>query len=366
MSTILYDRIYAANAVAPIANSMGDLSEHMTWMEVEETYGFLDKLLPQIVPARTPKQMQWGPPFEYYEMDRVAGQGEDGQERHRLVCEAIIEKGGRIDAWDLGRAWLKHVDQKKFGLLMGPQDQVIYWGMYSGVPPTEIGRYATYPGFHGTSKMIQPIGLVNACNPRQAARDALDVGRIKDVSGFPNNYGLEVAASLAAGCAHALSPNATVGSVIDTVLSYLSPGPRAEVEQGIEWAKQYKDWKKLRELYHDRYSPYPMSDAVENLSSAMALFYLCDGEPYNGVLWAVNMGRDADDRAYDVGCLAAALNGLGDIPQAWLDTVDSALEADHVTVSNRSLKDCADGLYRAAKNEIELQRGVLAAAERIL
>jgi ADP-ribosylglycohydrolase len=365
MSTTLYDRIYAVNAVAPVANSMGDLTETMTWMESEREFGFLEELRAQSVPART-RKMDWGPDFVYQAMDRPAGQTEDGQERHRLVCEAIIEKGGRIDAWDLARAWLKHIDPKNFGKLLGPQDQVIYWGLHAGIAATEIGRYATYPGFHGTSKMIQPIGLVNACNPLQAARDAHDVGRIKDVTGFTRNYALEVAAALAAGCAHALSPGATVGSVIDTCLAQLSSKPRAEVEEGIGWAKQHKDWKKLRELYHERYHGHPTSDAVENLSSSLAVFYLCDGNAKQGMLWSVNMARDSDDRAYDVACLACALNGLDDFPREWIDTVENQLKTDTVTVSNRSLKDTADGLYKAAMNELERQRGVVADIEKLL
>lgn len=52
--------------------------------------------------------------------------------------------------------------------------------------------------------MIEPIGLVNACNPEQAARDALDVGRIKDVLGAAGNYALEVSAGVAAGVAEAM------------------------------------------------------------------------------------------------------------------------------------------------------------------
>lgn len=365
MSTRLYERIYAVNAVAPVANAMGDHTELLTWREAEAKYGYLQELLPQKTEAWT-RKVEWGRDFIYHSMDRPAGQTEDGQERHRLMCEAIIRKGGRIDAWDLGRTWLDLIKPENFGKLLGPQDQVIYWSLYAGVPATEVGKYATFPRMHGTSKMIQPIGLVNACNPRQAALDAHDVGRMKDVTGFTHNYALEVAAALAAACAHALTTSATVGSVIDTALSQLSSAPRAEVEQGLEWAKQHKDWKVLRELYQEHYNGKLMSDAVENLSSSLAVFYLCDGDAHQGMLWAVNMARDADDRAYDVACLSAALNGLGSFPREWLDTVDQQLLTDDVTVSNRSLKDTADGLYQAAMNVYEGNRSVQAEIEKLL
>ncbi len=365
MTSTLYDRIYAVNAVAPVANSMGDLTEGMHWREVEETFGFLEELRPQTIKARSRKS-EWGRDFVYQAMDRPAGQTEDGQERHRLVCEAIIAKNGRINAGDLGRTWVDLIKPENFGKLLGPQDQVIYWSLYAGVPAHEVGRYAVWPKMHGTSKMIQPIGLVNACNPRQAAADAHDVGRIKDVDGLSANFAIEVAAALAAGCAHALIPGSSVGSVIDTALAQLSPTPRAEVEQGLEWARQHKDWKKLRELYAQYYEHKSASDAVEVLSSSLAVFYLCDGDAHQGMLWAVNMGRDTDDRAYDVACLSTALNGLGTFPREWLDIVENQLKTDTVTVSNRSLKETADGLYKATLNEMEKSKAVHRDLEKLL
>lgn len=343
----LFDKIYACNAVAPVANSMGDITETLSWREIEEKFGFLDQLLPQDEPLKV-KKIDRGPDWVYHPHHRPAGMTEDGQERHRLMCEAIIRKGGRITVDDLAQAWLDLIDPKKFGYLLGPQDQVIYWSLHAGIPPSEVGRYATYPGFHGTTKMIQPLGLINACNPAQAASDALDVGRIKDVSGRTGNYALEVAAGMAAGIATAMQAGATVGSVIDAVLARLSTLPRAEVEQGLAWAKQHRDWKKLRELFDERYRGHPPSNAVEVLSSSMGLFYLCDGDIKTGLLWSVNFGRDTDDRAYDVAGLSAALNGSAGIPKEWIDTIEQQLPDDPYTVSRRSLKETADGLYNAA------------------
>jgi ADP-ribosylglycohydrolase len=351
----LFDKIYACNAVAPVANSMGDITETLSWREIEEKFGFLDRLLPQDEPHKV-KKVDRGSDWIYHAHHRPAGMTEDGQERHRLICEAIIRKGGRIGVDDLAQAWLELIDPAKFGYLLGPQDQVIYWSLRAGIPPSEVGRYATYPGFHGTTKMIQPLGLINACNPAQAARDALDVGRIKDVSGRTGNYALEVAAGMAAGIAAAMMPGATVGGVIDTVMTQLSSLPRAEVQNGLDWARQHRDWKKLRELFDARYRGHPPSNAVEVLASALGLFHLCDGDIKTGMLWSVNFGRDTDDRAYDVAGLSAALNGSAGIPREWIDTIEEQLPTDPHTVSRRSLQDTADGLYRAALAVAEVSR----------
>jgi hypothetical protein len=226
----LYDRIFAVNAVVAIANSMGDLTEGLSWREVEERYGYLDRLLPQEEPERL-RKMDWGPDFHYQAHSRPAGMGEDGQERHRLMCEAIIRKGGRVNVWDIARIWVELIDPAKFGILLGPQDQVIYWALKAGVPPTEVGRYATFPAFHGTTKMMLPVGLVNAGNPKQAALDARDCGRIKDTPGTNGshaigNYALDVAAGMTAAIATAMLPGATVGSVIDAALAELATPAR--------------------------------------------------------------------------------------------------------------------------------------------
>jgi ADP-ribosylglycohydrolase len=364
----LYDKIYACNAAGAIGNSMGDLTEGLTWRQIEERYGLVDRLLPQEKQERV-RQQDWGPDFHYKAHSRPPGMTEDGQERHRLMCEAIIRKGGRVTVWDLARTWLELIDPSKFGYLLGPQDQVIYLSLQTGMPAHEVGRYAAWPGFIGTSKMIEPVGLVNACDPSQAALDAYDVGRLKDVhgrAGRPGNYALEVAAGIAAGVAQAMQPGATAGAVIDTVLGQLSSVPRREVEQGLAWAKEGKDWRALRPLYDDRYRGHPISNAVEILSSALAVFYLADGEPREALLAAVNLGRDCDCRAYVAGGLSAALHGSATLPREWIETIERELPTDPYTVSRRSLADTAEGLYRAtlhtlheAKRQVELIEALL-------
>jgi hypothetical protein len=62
---------------------------------------------------------------------------------------------------------------------------------------------------------MTPIGIMNACDPPQAALDAIDVDRIRDVTGRPKNYALEVGAAIAAGVAEGLKPGATVEGIIE-------------------------------------------------------------------------------------------------------------------------------------------------------
>jgi len=349
--TELFARIYGCEAAGTIANSMGDVTEGLSWHQIEEEYGLVDKLLPQDKKgSRRPQR--FGPDWVRYTHHRPAGMTEDGFERHRLCTSAILKKGGRITIEDLARTWIEQIDPDKFGYLLGPQDQVIYNLLKTGLPPWEVGRYAAWPGFIGTSKMIMPVGMVNACRPDEAARDALVLGQIKDVKGRPGNYALEVCAAIAAATAEALRPGATVESVIETALSQLPPEPHKEVEQGLGWAREAKDWKELRPLYEKRYEGKRISNAVEILSGALACFLMADGRPREAIIYAVNLGRDTDCKAYVAGGLSGALRGIEAIPPEWIETVEKEIVNDPYTVSRRTARQAAEGLYIACMNEM--------------
>ncbi|MHC4626889.1 MAG: ADP-ribosylglycohydrolase family protein, partial [Planctomycetota bacterium] len=281
----LFLRIYGCEAAGAIANSMGDVTEGLSWRQIEQRYGLVDKLLSQDKKgSRRPQR--FGPDWVRHAHHRPPGMTEDGFERHRLCTSAILKKAGRITLEDLAETWVEDIDPNKFGYLLGPQDQVIYNLLKTGLPPWEVGRYAAWPAFIGTSKMIMPVGMVNACRPDEAARDALQLGRIKDVKGRPGNYALEVCAAIAAATAEALRPDATVDSVIETALGQLPPDPRREVEQGLGWARKAKDWKELRPLYERRYEGKRISNAVEVLSGGLACFLMADGQPREAIIYA--------------------------------------------------------------------------------
>jgi hypothetical protein len=213
----------------------------------------------------------------------------------------------------------------------------------AGMPPYEVGRYAIWPGFMGSSKMMQPLGLISACRPDVAARDALDLGRIKDAQGRPlwrddragedgryrctlvYNNALENCAAIAAATAEAIRPNATVDSVIATALAQLLPGSRKEVETVLGFAKNAKDWKEIRPLYQKYYEGRPISNAIDILAGGLACFKLADGGPREATLCATNLGRDTDCKAHLAGGLAGALRGIDAWPREWVDLVAKAV-----------------------------------------
>ena len=361
MSTLL-ERIHGCEAAGTIGNSMGDPVEGMYWTEIEEKYGFVDTLMEQEKKDGRASQ-PFGEDFVYHAHHRPPGTTEDGQERHRLCANAILRKGGRITIEDLAATWLCDIDPDKFGYLLGPQDRIIYLQLKAGVPPWEVGRNVSWPGFIGTSKMIMPVGMVNACNPEQAAADAHDLGRIKDIRGVKGNYALEVCAAIAAATAEALKPDATVESIIDTARSYLSAIPRAEVDAALAWTNEVSDWRELRPRFHERYFGHPMSNAVEMLGAALCCFRMADGQPRDAILSAVNLGRDTDCKAYISGGLAGALRGIDAVPADWVHTVDEAAKVCPWTVSNRTTRETAGGFEKAAFSTVQKMRDVVEMVE---
>jgi hypothetical protein len=79
----------------------------------------------------------------------------------------------------------------------------------------------------GTAKMMQPLGLIGACRPDVAAKDALDLGSLEDSQGRPlwrddrqtedgrcrstliHHNALENRAAIAAATVEAIRPRAT-------------------------------------------------------------------------------------------------------------------------------------------------------------
>jgi len=365
----LFAHIYGAVAGAYIGNAMGAPVEGWTWEKIEKTYGFLDKFVADPRSKGVPNRPGWT---------------EDGMERYKLLASAIIKKGGRISIEELAQEWVEKIDPTRIGFRIGPQDRIIYDLLKAGMPPMEVGRYAIWPGFMGTAKMMQPLGLISACRPDVAAKDALDLGRIKDAQGRPlwrndkqtedgryrstliYNSALENCAAIAAATAEAIRPNATVDSVIATALAQLPPGSRKEVETVLGFAKNAKDWKEIRPLYQKFYEGTPISNAIDILAGGLACFKLANGQPREATLYATNLGRDTDCKAYVAGGLAGALRGIEAWPPEWVELVEKAVVTDPYTVDKRNARQIAEGLYKACINEMRKVKSQTGELESLL
>ncbi|MDP2997354.1 MAG: ADP-ribosylglycohydrolase family protein, partial [Bryobacterales bacterium] len=157
-----------------------------------------------------------------------------------------------------------------------------------------------------------------------------------------------------------------VDSVIATALAQLPPGSRKEVETVLGFAKNAKDWKEIRPLYQKFYEGTPISNAIDILAGGLACFKLANGQPREATLYATNLGRDTDCKAYVAGGLAGALRGIEAWPPEWVELVEKAVLTDPYTVDKRNARQISEGLYWAAINELRKVKSQTSELESLL
>jgi ADP-ribosylglycohydrolase len=360
----LFKKMYGCIAGSYVGSAMGAPVEGWDQQKITETYGILEELLP----------------YAHYERnergggrDRPAGTTEDGIERQKLICTAIIEKNGRITPQDLAEIWIRDVNPDNFGVQMQPTDATMYKlmvagagfdvegyqkiGHYSFFPATEVGRFTVAPGTVAFARSCQPIGIISAFDPQQAAWDAIELGKMYMPS---NDAALFWGAAVAAGIAEALKPTADVASVLKAAENVVPNSIWAEIQEGLDLADACGTALEMRTPFNKKYNNTagfnPLSKAHEIVTKGFAIFNKTQGNTRDALICAVNFGRDTDCLAAVVGGLTGALTGIETIPKEWIEIVDRATAANKYTVSNRLLYDTCDGLYRALQHELEKQK----------
>ncbi len=332
----LRDKIFGCIASSQIGSAMGAAVEGMHMDEIEAKYGKVTDLMP----------------YAHYDerWKRPAGSTEDGIERQRLMATAIIEKGDRITAEDLAEVWRRDINPDNFGVIMEPCDKPLWAKAVQGVEAIEIGQASPFPGVNSFPRSSHCMGIMNAGDPDQAAADALDIGRIYQKA---DGEALHWAAGMNAGIAEALKPDATVESVLKQIRGHLPEYLQKKMDMAQELAAKYDDVCEMRPAFYEIWNrtdgDYPMSMAEEVLNKGFAVFAVCKGDPYDCIVGSVNFGRDADCLAAISGGIAGALGGSARIPREWIETTDAATKKNPYTVSQRTLRETADGLYEVVK-----------------
>ena len=343
MSASLRNKILGCIAGSQIGSAMGAAVEGWPYERVAAAYGALDRFLP----------------YAHYDgsWKRPPGTTEDGTERQRLMCTAIIEREGRITPEDLARVWLRDCNEAHMKQTMEGFDSKLVSLLRAGVPPTRLGEYSGWHDLVSVARSCHPLGLINAGDPEQAKRDCMDIGRMY----FPEgDVGLEWAGVVAGAIAHALLPKATASSVIRTALSLGPESVAQELQAGLGMTRGVRDAITMRERFGERYRRqgvgYALSYADEIVAKAFAIFKMTKGDPRKAVIASVNFGRDTDCLASIAGGLAGALSGATRFPEEWIKQVDSATRKNPYTVSKRTLAETAEGLLRALRRELARSR----------
>jgi ADP-ribosylglycohydrolase len=349
----LRDKFFGCIAGCHIGSAMGAPVEGWSYDRIEREHGLLDKLLP----------------YSHYgkkDWVREPGTTEDGVERQKLMITAIIEKQDRINAEDLRRAWVDHMNPNAPGLISEPFEGPQLAMAKTHIAAADIGKYCDYSGLVSLSRSCHPIGLINAGDIHGAVENIRDVGQLYNTA---NSRGILWAEVTVVAIAAAAKPGATVDSVIGAVFDncdkvdtrfFRPAGIRGEIERALKLTVDCSDVRDMRRKFDSIYSGtgivYAQSYANEIVTKAICVLRMTKGNTLEAMKAGVNMGRDTDCLTAVAAGITGALSGAGSIPQDIINQVDYATSVNPHTNSKRTLRESSDGLYNAFKARLARMR----------
>jgi len=346
-SVSLREKFFGCIAGCHIGSAMGAVVEGRSWENIEREYGTLDKLLPYHHYGNSNNWM------------REPGTTEDGVERQKLMITAIIEKQDRINAEDLRRAWVDHMNPNAAGLVSEPFEGALLAMAKTNIPAADIGKYCDYSGLVSLSRSCHPIGLINAGDIQGAIDDVREIGQLYNTA---NSRGILWAEVVVTAIAAATKPGATVDSVLGSIFDncdkvdtrFTKPaGIRGEIERSLKLTADCSDFRQMRKKFDTIYSgsgiPYSHSYANEIVTKAVCVFKMTKANTWEAMKAGVNMGRDTDCLTAVATGISGALSGAASIPDALIKQVDYATSVNPHTNSQRTLRETSDGLYNAFK-----------------
>jgi ADP-ribosylglycohydrolase len=345
----LSEKFFGCIAGCHIGSAMGAPVEGWSYERIEREHGLLDRLLP----------------YSHYgrkDWMREPGTTEDGVERQKLLITAILEKQDRINAEDLRRAWVDHMNPNAAGLVSEPFEGALLAMARTHIPASDIGKYCDYSGLVSLARSCHPIGLINAGDIRGAIDDVREIGQLYNTA---NSRGILWAEVTVTAIAAATKPGATVDSVLGAVFDncdkvdsrFMRPaGIRGELERALKLNSDCGDVREMRRKFDSMYSGtgmvYAQSYANEIVTKALCVLKMTRGNTWTAMQAGVNMGRDTDCLTAVAGGICGALTGAASIPPEIIRQVDHATSLNPHTNAKRTLQETSDGLYRAFKSRL--------------
>lgn len=335
----LFNKVYGCLLGGLIGDAMGAPAEGLTYQQVAEQFGWLDD-------------------FE--------GAGTDDSAIKLILCEAIIENGGYVTADEFAAAFLRN-KQQYYDLFYIPVQNMFHKVESKLALPV----YAGLGNMHSssTAMSIAPLGLINACNPRQAAMEAFDVAGL--IHAGDSGFCRDGACAIAAAIAEAMNPAATVDSVLQAATAYLHPTSSAEmigwIRRTLELAQRTGGYERFREEFYRSNLGDIISDSRETVPCVFALFYLSQGDPERAIMAGANFGRDADTIGTMIGALSGAFKGAAGLKREWVARIEAGYGKKQKVSKDYGVEAVAapDQLQLAGQLIAVLQRRIAAQRECI-
>jgi len=268
---------------------------------------------------------------------RAAGEYTDDTRLKNILCTAMIDLGGRVTAEEFAEVWLRDMDPEFFYL----SEKIAFYKLRFKRTIAREGGAGNVPACDA-DMMISPVGLINACNPRQAGLDAFEVASV-----FQSGYSATSACAIAAAVAQAMEPDAGLDQIIDAAIANTDRLTAPAIQRSVELARAASDFSAFKKSFYDELLIIPV-DAIEVTSAVFGIIVAVDGDLRQGVIQAANFGRDCDTIAGIVGSILGALHGASPLKQSWIDGVNKANP-------NPDLEQISYGIFGALCNEIRKQ-----------
>lgn len=267
-----------------------------------------------------------------------------------LLVRVYDQKRDHLDAYDIAdqlvplllteRVWIPELHQETVPLqrVFLAEKWLVTRVYYAHADPREagVGNMVNC----GAAMYMAPVGILNAANPAGAYAEAIELA-----STHQSSYGREAAGVFAAAVAQAMTPGATVSSVVDACLRLAKDGTRAAIEAVCDRAAAHSDCLAAAAELRDAVLPYDSvgpnyRDAslgarrpsrlhsIEELPIALGMLLVAGGEFGTAVLGGVNYGRDSDSIATMAGAISGALHGADAMPSSWASAVSDGSRID--------------------------------------
>lgn len=267
-----------------------------------------------------------------------------------LNWTAILRKGGRINAYDLFDVWYEEipanrneaVDFVKFApstytvreKLKYFSDNEIRSFQSTAVDLRDLGRGVRMSVVGALG--ITPIGIVNACHPRNAAEDAYDI------AGFcQEGHVRDGAACFAAAIAEALRPGATIESIVNAAREHGGVKFRTRIDDALKIASKYdaEDIHACIGEFDEKLKMPWWADPLELIPIAIAFFAISNADPRRCILMSVYYGRDCDGIAQFSAALCGALQGVENVPEDLLQLAKRIPAEFHKNLIDKGIKN---------------------------
>ena len=267
----LYDKCLGALAGGVIGDALGAPTEGKSPDEIECRFGWVD--------------------------DFASG-GTDDTILRDILAATLIRTSGYATIDDWADDWLARWDE-----IFGPKQNRFFLSVLHTARRLRVQgepRLAALGNIPCSSSAmcIAPVGLVNACNPAQAAAQATHLASLINVqdAGFCQDGAAIIAAAVAAAC----RTDATVESILQEAVAHIPATSGARMLAGVEQAvsgTRGRDYAAFRSYVHERAERFfqlRKANSLETVPLTLALFSLAAGDPERCVTYAANFGRDTD------------------------------------------------------------------------